>query len=246
MPRWRRIVTTSRKLGRLPALIPAGLHDLGYYCPGPLPKPPASVLVPEVPSWQMLGNDQYGDCGVAGLEHGFMADAADVSETEQFPTDAQAVSYYLAYTGGQDTGVVLSDYLGHVRQTGYYGHTVAAYAPVGVHDIPTLQTAIDLYDFAYTGIVVTQAMQEAFAAGRPWTLATLDSPVDGGHCVPVVGYDDHFLYAVTWGAVQAITYPAWHQMSDEAWAVITGELAEGDGHGVNLAALTADLDKLAS
>lgn len=235
---------SSLKLGRLPGRIPTGLRDLGYYAAGPLPKPPAAVDVPAVSAWGMLGNDQYGDCGVAGLEHGFMADASATRLTESFATDAQAVSYYLNYTGGQDTGVVLSDYLAHVRKDPFYGHKVAAYAPVAVHDIPTLQTAIALYDFAYTGIVVTQAMQEAFGEGKPWTTTTLESPVDGGHCVPIVAYDDRYLYCVTWGAVQKITYPAWHRMSDEAWAVITGELAAGDGRGVNLAALTADLDRL--
>ena len=36
-------------------------------------------------------------------------------------------------------------------------------------------------------------------------------------------------------------------MSDEAWAVLTGEdvTAKTDGHGLNLAALQADLSKLA-
>ena len=61
------------------------------------------------------------------------------------------VSYYLAYTGGQDSGVVLSQFLAYVRQHGFYGHSVAAYAPVAVHDVPTLCFAIDAYDFAYVG-----------------------------------------------------------------------------------------------
>lgn len=241
-------MSLNRKLGRLPGKIPVGLRELGYYSPGPLPKAPASFAVPEVSGWGILGNDQYGDCGVAGLEHGFMADAADTFRTETFASDAQAVSYYLTYTGGQDSGVVLSDYLAYVREQGYYGHTVSAYAPVGVHDVPALQSAISMYDFAYCGITVTQGMQEAYENGEPWTMATLESPVDGGHCVPAVGYDDQFLYVVTWGTMQPVTWPAWHYMSSEAWAVITGELSArgGDGHGIKYDALVADLDRLAA
>lgn len=235
---------TALKLGRLPGRIPVGLRELGYYAAGPLPAPPAEVRIPAVGDWGMLGNDTRGDCGVAGLEHGFMAAAADASRAGQFPSAAQAVSYYLSYTGGQDTGVVLSDYLAHVRQAGYYGHSVAAYAPVAVHDVPTLQTAVNLYDFAYGGIAVTDRMQEAFQAGRPWTAHTAGGQVLGGHCVPVIAYDEHFLYVVTWGAVQPVSYSAWHRISDEAWAVITGEVAGGDGHGISLAALQADLDLL--
>jgi hypothetical protein len=91
-------------------------------------------------------------------------------------------------------------------------------------------------------------MQQAFGAHQPWTTALLNEQIIGGHCVPIVGYDEQYLYAVTWGGVQAITYPAWHQIATEAWAVITGEFVarNGDGRGVSLAALRADLDRLAA
>ena len=191
-----------------------------------------------------LGNDQYGDCGVAGLEHLLESDAADANETESFPSDQQAIAFYLQYTGGQDSGVVLSQYLTYVRTNGYYGHTVAAFAPVSVHDVPVLQAAIYLYDGAYTGIAVTQAMMDAFGQGEPWTLEMAQGEPLGGHCIPLVAYDGQYLYAITWGGIQKIEYAAWHAISSEAWAVISGELADGDGHGVNLAALQADLDEL--
>ena len=238
------------KFGRLPGKLPVGLRELSYYVAGELPKPPPSVAVPGAPDsdWGMLGNDTHGDCGVAGLEHGFMAASSITGEHESFPSGDLAVAYYEHYTGGPDTGVVLSDYLAYVRQTGFYGHTVDSYAPVAVHDVPMVQTAINLYGFAYAGIAVTAPMQQEFAAHQPWTTSLLDSPVIGGHCIPLVGYDDQYLYCVTWGGVQAITYPAWHAISSEAWAVVTGELveADGDGRGVNLAALRADLDRLAA
>lgn len=236
------------KLGCLPGKIPVGLRDLTYYVAGALPAPPPSVAVPAFPTWGMLGNDQYGDCGVAGLEHGFECDATVAGESETFPSDTEAVQYYLTYTGGQDSGVVLSDYLAYVRQNGYYGHTVTAYAPVGVHDVPTLQSAVNLYGFVYCGITVTQAMQQAFGAHEPWTTELLNSPIAGGHCVPICGYDDQFLYIITWGGVQAITYSAWHRISTEAWGIITGEFVSrnGDGRGVDLEDLTNDLNLLAA
>jgi len=236
------------KFGRLPGKIPVGLRDLTYYSAGPLPAPPASVAVPSVADWGMDGNDAYGDCGVAGCNHGFMAAAADTNLNETFPTADEVVSYYLNYTGGQDSGVVLSDFLAYVRQNGFYGHTVAAYAPVAVHDVPTLKFCVDAYDFAYLGIHVTQAMMDAFSAGQPWTSETNQGDILGGHCVPAVGYSDEYLSIVTWGAVQQIAWPAWHDMSDEAWAVLSGELvsAQGDGHGINLDALQTDLNRLNS
>ena len=244
-----KVKRTAGKLGCLPGKVPVGLCELTWYVSGSLPTPPPHTSVPSVANWGMLGNDQYGDCGVAGLEHGFEADAQITGvPSNNFPTDQQAVEYYLKYTDGQDTGVVLSDYLAYVRKNGYYGHTVDSYAPVAVHDIPSLHSAISMFGFTYTGIAVTAPMQQAFENHEPWTTELLDSPIIGGHCIPLCGYDNNYLYAITWGGVQEISYPAWHQMSSEAWAVITGEFVKhgGDGRGVNLAALRKDLDLLNS
>jgi hypothetical protein len=235
------------KLGCLPGRIPVGLRELTYYAAGDLPQAPPSVLVPAVASWGMDGNDVYGDCGVAGGNHGFMACASVLGKSEVFPSTEQITDYYLTYTGGQDDGVVLSDYLAYVRANQFFGHTISQYAPVAVSDVPTLAFAIWAYGFAYTGISVTQAMMDAVegqAEWQPWTVQMAQGAPVGGHCIPLVGYDDQFLYAVTWGAIQKITYPAWHAMAREAWAVITGEFAGGDAHGISLAALTADLPEL--
>ena len=162
-------MTFPYKLGALPAQRPVGLGLLTDYIAGSLPKPPPSVKAPTF-NWGMLGNDEYGDCGVAGLEHGFEADALAADEHETWPDDQAATEYYLDYTGGEDTGVVLTQYLAYVRQHGYYGHTLRAFAPVAVHDVPTLQTAIFAYGFAYTGIAVTAGMQQAFQDVQPWDL----------------------------------------------------------------------------
>lgn len=247
--------------GRCPALIPAGIRDLTYYAAGALPKPPAKVAVPVVPSpgdgtaWGSDGNDRYGDCGVAGFAHGTMADVAVLSlkgyRTPDYvqATADQCVSYYLSYTDGADNGVVLSQFLAHVKNqgNGFYGQTVKAYAPVSIQDIPTLQFTIDAFGFAYTGIVVTQAMEQAFENGQPWTMETLNSPVAGGHCIILAGYDSQYLYGITWGSIVRIAYPAWHGMADEAWAVIMRSQmdAGNDGRGINVTALEADISKLA-
>jgi hypothetical protein len=235
------------KLGRRPALIPAGLRELPFYAAGPLPSAPPAVTVPMISDWGVLGNAQYEDCGVAGLQHGFMACAAALREPAVSISEDQVVSYYLTYDGGRDNGVVLSQYLQYVHVTGYYSQRVTAYAPVNVNDLSTLQFTIDAYDFAYTGITMTQAMMDAFNAGqRPWDLVMTQGQALGGHCVPLVGYDSLYLYAVTWGEIQPIAYAAWNRVADEAWAVITGsdQSAGTAGRGISLAALQADLSRL--
>jgi hypothetical protein len=241
------------KLGARPGYVPNGLCDLTWYVAGALPAaplevaPPTPAPAPDGTAWGMDGNDTYGDCGVAGVNHGEMAVDLLSGVAPLGLTDAQVSQYYLTYTGGEDNGVVLADFLAYVKKTGWFTRTLAAYAPVKVSDQQTLQFAINAYGYAYTGIQVTDQMMAAFQAGEPWTTATFQNGnVEGGHCIPLVGYDSQNLYAVTWGAIQPIQYSAWPLISTEAWACIWGEVPETglDGHGVNLAALQADLAKL--
>lgn len=241
------------KFGKGPAQFPGSLKDLTYYAAGPLPKAPASIKPPAAPGdiadasgpWGILGNNEYGDCGVAGLQHGMEADAEIVDIYETWPTNADAISYYLKYTNGVDSGVVLSQYLQYVRENEYYGHKIYGYAPVQFSDVSTIQTAIFLFGFAYTGVNVPQSAMDQFNAGEPWTVVS-GSPIEGGHAIPLIGYDDSFLYCITWGKVQPISYNWWHSYADESWAVLTGSFVahNGDGRGINLAALESDLNRL--
>ena len=239
------------KFGRLPGQVPVGLRELSYYAAGPLPRPPARVNMPNITAWGMNMNDQLGDCGPAGLNHGFMATAADTVERESFPTDAQVGEYYLQYTRGQDSGVVLSQFLAYVHQSGFYGHSVGAYAPVAVQDLPTLLFGINAYDFCLGGILVSQGMMtKVEETAPPWIWTTDDvmsGPVIGGHALALTAYDSQYLYGVTWGQPIAISYPAWAFMAEECWVTISGELVakSTDGHGINLSALQADLSRLA-
>ena len=198
------------------------------------------------PNWYAANGILVHNCGVAGIEHVFMADAFVTKTRESFPSSTDCVEYYLNYTDGKDSGVVLSQFLSYVRTHGYYRHSVKAYAPIANHDTTTLRQTISLYDAAYTGIVVTDSMQKAFEANQPWTSSTIPGHIVGGHCVPAVAYDEHFLYVVTWGQIQAVSWLGWLSIVQEAWAIITGELFDhhGNGRGVNIDVLETDLNNL--
>ena len=118
---------SAGRLGRLPGQIPVGLHDLSYYVAGPLPAAPSLIETPKITDgWGMLDNDILGCCGVAGLIHGSMADEGHHKRDGLLiPSSDQVGAYYLKYTGGEDTGVVLSQFLGYVRSRpdGVLGHT---------------------------------------------------------------------------------------------------------------------------
>ena len=243
-------MTEDRKvglLGKLPAKRPDGLHMLAFYQSNPLPKAPDKVDAPGVPSWEMLGNDRYGDCTFAGIAHAKMATAQVLGLTEALPTTEQVIEAYLSYTQGQDGGAVEADLLKFWQQNEILGGKVAAYAPTDRSDIDELKSVIASYGLSYIGIEVPAVCQQQFAQHEPWALThtPADNNIVGGHCIILVGYDDKYFYGVTWGAVQAIEWTWLQNYMTESWAIITPEVVTKGEYGqLRLAELLTDIEKL--
>ena len=230
------------KLGKLPAKIPYGLGTLETYSTaGRLPNPPAQLdYGGTIADWGILGNDQYGDCTLAGTAHLIMAWDAEVDATDTIPSSAQVVDEYFLLTGGGDTGLAESDVLAEWCQKGLFGETIQGYAPV--RGIKAIQQAIAFYGGAYLGVQLPQSAEEQFRAGEGWTVQP-DSPILGGHAIIAIGYTPQDLRVVTWGKEISVSYPWWEIYGEEAWAILPGQFVEED-HGpaaINLAALKADL-----
>jgi hypothetical protein len=235
------------KLGKLAPELPAGLNMLAEYLTSPLPAAPEKVAVPVEKLWNMLGNDQYGDCTFAGMVHSFMATATDENETETFPTAQQTVDAYLAYTGGKDTGCVEAQLLQSWKTSSILGHELSAYAPVNVSNQEEVKQVIHNYGVCYIGVTLPESAETQFSQHKPWALTgtPADAQIVGGHCIILVGYDTEYFYAITWGTVQPIEAAWLTKYMDEAWAIITPEIAKkGAYNGLNLAQLEADISKL--
>lgn len=235
---------TRYKLGKKPAVRPHGLASFSSYYLGRLPTPPPKVAPPDVSQWYMLGNDEYGDCVFAGMGHTIIASNAEVSEHDAVPDDAAVVKDYLDYNDGQDVGANEFDVLNRWREEGFFGgNKIVGFAPVN-DNVNEVQTAISLYGVCFVGVALPMSAQQQFADGQPWSVVEND-PIEGGHCIVFVGYDDKYLYAVTWGRIQAVTYQWWARYGDEAWAIITqAEKEKGGGPTVDLATLQHDLNAL--
>ena len=233
------------KYGKLPARRPEGLKDLPEYLNSPLPPAPEAVKVPGVKDWQMLGNDQYGDCTFAGISHAQDALTWDLAmhEALHHATDAEVVAAYLSYTGGQDVGADEASLLHYWRTNKLFAGTDFGYAPTTL-SLDTVKQTIHSFGLAYIGIQCPQSAQEQFQAGQPWSVVQ-GSPIEGGHCIILVGYDPQFVYAVTWGKVVAIEPDFLTTYMDECWAIICPEIAtKGEYGNVNLSQLQADLDNV--
>ena len=237
-------MTTPRyKLGRLPATRPHGLSDLSVYAQGKLPAPPASVSPPTV-TWGMDCNDTYGDCTIAGVDHLIGAWDIDFHEPEGRPDDAEIQATYFQMTGGQDSGLNEADVLQAWRTSGLWGNKIGAYAPVAPTDTLAHHQVIALYGGAYLGIACPQSAQDDFAAGNPWTYVP-NSPIEGGHCIVSVGYDQGGVWCVSWGSLVYVTYPFLSNFLEECWCILSQELIEAGGaNNIDLATLTADLEAL--
>lgn len=229
------------KLGRLPAVRPAALADLSVYATGKLPSPPDRVTPPVAP-YPVDGNNQYGDCTIAGVAHLIEAWNMEVHEQDFVPTEQDVVDRYFRLTGGQDTGLVEADVLRLWHQKGHFRQRIAGYAPVDPRDILALHQAIAFYGGSYLGIECPESCQEQFATGHPWTYVP-GSPIEGGHCIVALGYTQTGLLCATWGRIVEVTYGFCAHYLDEAWVVLSHQFVEakGDQLGIDLATLQADL-----
>lgn len=235
---------TAGLLGKAPAQRVHGLATLATYAQRRLPTPPVKVNAPNL-DWGMDGNDRWGCCTIAGAAHVVACANAEEHTADVVPDTAAVVEQYLTLTGGTDTGLVEANVLRQWAGKGLFGaNRIAGFAPVG-RSLTRLHQAVAFYGCAYIGVQLPRSAQEQFEAGKAWTVDP-DSPIEGGHCVIIVGYDPHAVQVVTWGQVAEVTYPWLAAYCDESWAVITAEAVEaGRGPSLDLAAMRIDLGLLA-
>ncbi len=222
------------KGGRLPAQ-PARPHlKLGSYLNhAKLPAAPASAdWLSQVPAdaWGMLANSLWGDCTCAGVGHKRIGDVYVNQGTVLAVTDTETLGLYSAVTGFNpaagppgdnptDRGSTCQSVLEYWHQHGFLGESPVAFAKVDISDRAELQQAIAFFGQLYCGLEVPQSAEAQFNAGQPWTVVE-GSPLVGGHCVTVGAYSPDGLSAVTWGAVQPMTWAFFEAYFAEAWVVI--------------------------
>lgn len=164
-------------------------------------------------TWQMLANDQYGDCVIAGACHEVMTWALATKRPMPVFNNQVVVNQYLALTGGADNGL---DPIATAKWRATAGledagggiHKVKAFASIDKDS--DLDLAAYIFGACGCGFLVPDSAMAEFDAGKPWS-STKEAPNPAhGHYVPLVGRNSKGLrFVVTWGRLQAITDAFW-------------------------------------
>lgn len=241
----------SYRLGRKPAVRPIGLRDLiAYTATDSFPPPPTTfgdVATLQAIDWGMDGNDQLGDCTIAGVDHLLAAWNALFGQTDGRPTLTSLEAEYNVLSPG-DQGCVESTVLQTWQTDGLWGNKIEAYGPLNHRSQTELEQGIAFLGGVYLGIACPDSAQQQFGEQEqtgqlvPWTVVP-GAQIEGGHCIVAVGFGPEGYYCVSWGALVLVTWGFLRAYCEEGWGIISEELVQKgiDTLGLDLAALKADL-----
>ena len=229
--------------GKLPPRRDPRTPKLGRYLLSsePLPTAPQSCGYAQAvdaqggtfPVYRNVGPAAIGDCTAADQGHRIQVWSANAGMLIT-PTSSQVLSVYEAVsgynpaTGRNDNGAAIEDVLAYMVNTGLGGYRIDSYAAIPLHDLNLLRLAIVWFGGVTVGLQLPKSAEDQFDQGKPWTIPVW-SPLAGGHDVPIVDYDDEYLYCVTWGARQPMSYEFLVHYGDEAYIEISPLFLTADG-----------------
>lgn len=181
-----------------------------------------------VTNWDALGNLDWGDCTCASDGHIAIQQTAYGLGEAQEVTTAEVLAAYSAISGFDpaagppgrnptDKGATTQAALEYLRKYGIGGFRIAAYGHVDWKDHDAVKHAVEEFGAMSIGVLLPIS---ALSQNGEWTVVP-GSPIDGGHCVMVVGYDARWLYVVSWGQVNRMSWEFLDTYCEEAWAIIS-------------------------
>lgn len=226
-------------LGRLPPKRSYKIPSLSKYTRAiALPQPPV-VCTPPCVSFGMCLNDQIGDCTIAGVAHLIQLWNGNVLTDAQVLTAYEQIGGYDPAKPDSDQGCAETDVLTAWMTSGISNDTLAGYTSLNVTDLDEIRDAINWFGAVYIGLNLPQSAESNTTL---WDVLPND-PIAGGHCVILVGYDDHF-YAVSWGMLIPCTVAFLGAYMEEAYAPLNKDYVANNGKtpsGLDWSALETDM-----
>lgn len=231
-----------------------------FLTPALTPPPPAVYWSKGFPSWGMYLNDQLGDCTIAAIAHAIQTWKINLGHNVNLakvsPLSSAILSAYEDWCGyvdgdpSTDNGGVELDVLNNWRKLGLGGtDRILAYADPAPADVLHIKQAVTLFGGVYLGFNVPQSAMDQNAAGLPWTVVPDDGGIVGGHAIWCPDYNPTYLYCITWGQRQALSWEFFLKYTDEAHALLSPDWINSSNfapNGVDLAQLQADLQGVIS
>jgi hypothetical protein len=175
----------------------------------------------------MFGNDQYGDCVMAGRAHQTLRFEKAEQNKLIAITDNDVLHEYFSESGGTDSGLVVLDSLKEWRTTGWIAakkrYTIKAFAQIDQGKRSEVKRAVFMDIGVGLGFTLPDAALTQFYAGKPWAVVSgqpgQPNPKNG-HYVYVPGYTKSGPVCVTWGRKQQMSWAFLAKYCDEAYAII--------------------------
>lgn len=207
--------------------------------------------------WQMLGNDQYGDCAYAGSAHETMLWNKLRGVDVPFDTKVVLQCYgeqtgFNPATGEGDNGTDMREQMKYRQKTGILDvngnrHIIGAYTWLEPGNWNQMLQACWMMDSVAIGFRVPSSVMDQFNSGKKWDVTHHDGPIEGGHYVPGFGLNSAGdLVLVTWGREQAMTRAFYEKYCDQACAIVSLEvMVDGKSpEGFAMDDLISDLSSL--
>ena len=210
----------------------------------PLPVPPVSTDrdggIP-ANSWGVLGNDRMGNCVLAGEAHYWMANSAMVDGKPIQIDEAALIALYRKLSPN-DTGLYIGDTLLLEQKEGLLGEKIIGFVALDKrHDF--IKLAIHEFGGCKLGVNLPQSAIQQFNRNLPWSVVKGSANV-GGHDIEAFGYDQKYIYCVTWGRLVPVEWPWLLAYWGEAFARISPRWLGKSGVTPSGLDITALLDAL--
>lgn len=230
---------SERKAGKR-GLLPSTRFGIALddYLVGKLPAAPAAPFdyaSKVAGGFPMAGNDQFGDCTIAGVIHVLQLCYAVVGEMFEYPGDQAVEETYFNLTGGEDTGLNMETVLSAWSTgDGLFGTRLKGWGTVNAGSRAAMRSALYNFGHLYLAGDIPQEAEVQFEDHEWWMLEPGRNPAIGGHCFvgcgdrpnpPHQGIDN-----ITWGAETGFTWNWWASYGQQAFVVIPDVFVSA-GHG---------------
>jgi hypothetical protein len=192
-----------------------------------------------VKNWGMLGNDEWGDCAIAGPLHQIMFNCAESGTSVNVDTDAALQNYaeitnfdINAGPSGEnptDNGTAIEVMADHWLNTGLLDsdnkrHKIVAFVDLNPGDTRELWTAMYLFGSAGLGFALPDTAQDQTARGEAWDVVS-GAQIEGGHYVPVFNkFSADMNCGVSWGNPQPFTTRFFQTYNNQGVVVLDEEM----------------------